>query len=109
MRELARDVDANRQVGADFALHRELCRLSGNARLLRVFDDLASEIRLVIVFIGRLYADPVTIADTHLPIIEALAARDADAAAAALEVHLGDARERVVKQFRELADAARED
>ena len=108
MDELARDADPGLQVGADFALHRELCALAGNPRLLRVFDDLAVEIRLVIVFIGRLYADPVTIAATHGPILDALAARDPDAAASAIELHLGDARTRVVGQFRELA-GVRED
>ena len=75
----------------DYRFHRLICELSGNARLLKLFDDLASELRIVIGLIGRLYDDPRRIAATHEPVLAAIEAGDTERIAAAFEYHLGDA------------------
>ena len=90
------------QIEADFAFHRLICVYSGNARLLRVFDDLAAETRLAIMLIGHLYDDPKEIAATHLPVLDALRSGSAGDVAAALGVHIGAARIQVVSQFNRL-------
>ena len=45
--------DPARQVEEDYRFHRLICEIAGNRRLLRLFDDLASELRMVIGLIGR--------------------------------------------------------
>lgn len=83
--------DPAAQVEEDYRLHRLICEMSGNRRLLRLFDDLSSELRIVIGLIGRLYDDPQRIADTHRPLLDAIESGDDARIAAAVEFHLGDA------------------
>ncbi len=87
----ARGQDPAAQIEEDYRLHRLICEMSGNQRLLRLFDDLSSELRIVIGLIGRLYDDPQRIADTHAPLLDAIEAGDAARIEAAVEFHLGDA------------------
>lgn len=82
--------DPARQVEEDYRFHRLICEMSGNKRLLRLFDDLASELRIVIGLIGRLYDDPHRIAETHEPLLTAIESGDADKIEAAFEYHLTD-------------------
>ena len=67
--------DPARQVEEDYRFHRLICEIAANRRLLRLFDDLASELRMVIGLIGRLYDDPHEIARTHEPVLAAIEAR----------------------------------
>ncbi len=59
--------DPARQVEEDYRFHRLIFEIADNRRLLRLFDDLAAELRMVIGLIGRLYDDPHEIARTHEP------------------------------------------
>ena len=52
---------------------------------------MQAEIRICQSFIDRQYRDPVFIAQSHFPVVEAIMRRDADAAEGALRVHLDDA------------------
>lgn len=92
------------QVFEDFAFHRMLCAMSGNARILRVYDEIATEMRAGIALIGKLYDDPHKIAETHQPIIEAVEARDAARLTGALDYHIGTAKVAVVELFESLPD-----
>ncbi|WP_110706963.1 GntR family transcriptional regulator [Salinicola sp. CR57] len=103
MRQVARDGTAVQQIEEDVAFHRMLCEFSGNQRLVRVFDELCHEMRFCILLIGQLYDDPLRVADTHEPILEALRTRSPDAGEAALDYHIGVAQQRVVEMFRERA------
>jgi DNA-binding GntR family transcriptional regulator len=74
---------------ADMAFHRAYCRLSGNGRLLDLFDHLASQTLLLMrtalerrASLG--WTPPV---DVHRQIAAAIASRDGDAAAAAVGAH----------------------
>lgn len=91
LHETALTNDAARQVEEDYKFHRLICEMSGNRRLLKVFDDLASELRTVIGLIGRLYDDPRRIAELHEPLLAAIESGDAARVQAAVEYHLGDA------------------
>jgi len=96
--------DMTRQVEADMTFHRLICRGSGNPRFLTVFDQIANETKLGLILIGRLYDDPHRMAETHEPIIEAIAAGDSDAAVNAIDYHIGTARTLVCHRFRLLED-----
>lgn len=87
------------QIFEDFTFHRMLCQASGNKRLLKVYDELATEMRCGITLIGKLYDDPHRLAATHEPILEALKVRDRDALLAAVRYHIAVARDAVVELF----------
>ena len=97
--------DPARQVEEDYRFHRLICEIAGNRRLLRLFDDLASELRMVIVLIGRLYDDPHQIADTHEPVLAAIEEGHPERIVAHIDHHIGHAWREVGRLVRELPPA----
>lgn len=95
--------DAARTVEADYRFHRKICEIAGNSRLLRLFDGLATELKVVIGLIGRLYDDPHAIARTHEPVLAALEAGHAERIVAHVDHHLGVARREVGRLVRALS------
>jgi DNA-binding GntR family transcriptional regulator len=88
----AADVDDGHGVAqADAAFHARIVDLAGNATLARVWRSLEpySRTYLTLALPG---ADPRWSADLHVPILQALDARDGDAVADALERHFDEAR-----------------
>lgn len=74
---------------ADMAFHRTYCELSGNGRLLDLFDHLASQTVLLMrttldSHASLAWTPPV---DVHRRIAQAIAARNGDGAAAAVGAH----------------------
>lgn len=102
-----RDCDLLTRVEQDMDFHRQMIQASGNPRFLSIFDQLAKETELCIMVIGQLYSDPIRIAETHVPILDALTARDDAATKAAIETHIEQARRMVVGQFKSLEDGQR--
>lgn len=90
------------QVEADMQFHRLICAGSGNPRFLRTFEQIALETELTIVLIGRLYDDAHRLAETHVPILEALQSGCEADAVDAMFYHLDVARSLVTEQFRKL-------
>ncbi|MFC0266892.1 GntR family transcriptional regulator [Kushneria aurantia] len=91
---------AVQQIEEDVVFHRMLCVFGGNSRLVKVFDQLCHEMRFCILLIGQLYDDPMRVASTHQPIIEALRTREPAACEAAIDYHIGVAQQKVVEMFR---------
>lgn len=79
---------ANLLVEEDLAIHRLLCRLSGNRTLIGVFETVLTEIRLALALINLGFQRPARIVESHHALVEALLARDAAAACDALAHHL---------------------
>lgn len=98
--EAARAGDHPTAVEADLAFHRELCAATGNGRLLRAWESLADQIRLVIgtlqdeeqAVVTPLYAD-------HRLIFDALRAGTADVAKRLLDVHLVNTRDAMLSRI----------
>jgi len=88
LRALAEEGAATALVEADLRFHLDVCEVSGNRRLLSLFTDLAGEVRMIIALIGQLYDDPARIAETHAPLLQALAARDRDRLRAEVDHHI---------------------
>jgi DNA-binding GntR family transcriptional regulator len=87
------------RIASDLALHTLICELSGNAHLRRIYQNTQTELRMIIALIDAVYHDPATVASLHYPIVDALMKRDADAAKAAMRVHLEDAWQNVRALF----------
>jgi DNA-binding GntR family transcriptional regulator len=94
--------DPARQVEEDYKFHRMICEIAGSKRLLRLFDDLASELRMVIGLIGRLYDDPRRIAETHIAVLDAIEQGAPDIIVARIDYHIGAAWREVAKLVRDI-------
>ncbi len=99
MRDAAIRGSAVELVEADLGLHRRIAALAGNRRLVGIFDSLASSIRMVITLIEGFYKDGYLIAEDHQEIVDALCARNARAAKAAMAMHLREAWKELRKRF----------
>lgn len=87
MRRAAADGDLHRLVEHDVAFHRLIVEASGNGILLDVWTSLRVEVRTIITAL-RTGIDHRELAETHVPVLEALAARDPDRAGAAIRRHI---------------------
>lgn len=102
-RQLARMADAAARnaryelVAEDIQLHRILCELGGNQRLVRTFDDLAVDLAILLSRLGDLESDPQTLIDSHGDFVAALMARDPARARLEIARHIDGA-------WRELRD-----
>jgi DNA-binding GntR family transcriptional regulator len=83
--------DPHGQSQADTRFHATIVRATRNATLERQWSLLEPFLRTYISVARG--ADPRSLPDRHVPILDALRARDADAAAAAMHRHLMDAAE----------------
>ena len=86
MQQAARQGDRHTVAMADAAFHEHVVRIAGNATLHRVWRSLEpfSRTYLTLVVPG---ADARWTADLHLPILDAIRARDPDLVAEALREH----------------------
>jgi DNA-binding GntR family transcriptional regulator len=88
MERAAKDGLAERLVESDFEFHAKIVSLAENSRFDRVFRDVFDEMRVVVALLD-LQSDPVhSGARDHLPILEAIEARDLRRATQALEDHI---------------------
>jgi DNA-binding GntR family transcriptional regulator len=90
-------------VEADLELHRHLVRASGNRRLLGLWTAISEEIRFVISVTQRALPD-VEWATFNRPIVEAVAAGDADRAEAAVVACFDGARTKLRAAWAEAID-----
>lgn len=96
---------------ADMAFHRTYCRLSGNGRLLELFDDLASQtVLLMRTTLDRhaslAWTPPV---ELHRRIAQAIAAHDPAAAIEAVATHYRYTEDRLFAAEGGSGDAGRRD
>jgi len=73
---------------ADVALHRGICELSGNRQILLAHEAIDTEVQILIACVDLELESLAFTAAAHLPIVEALEARDAGRAVAAMQHHL---------------------
>jgi DNA-binding GntR family transcriptional regulator len=87
MREAAAQGDEQQQVEADIAFHETIIEASGNGLLMQLWQAmrLATTTFLTISLAHRPLAE---LAERHVPLLEALRAKDPDAAEAAMRRHI---------------------
>jgi len=90
MRRAATDGDPYAEAIADAAFHSHIMDLAGNATLARVWKTLEPFLRTYITIVSP-GVDRRAIADRHVPILEALERRDAEAMEAAMTEHFDQA------------------
>jgi len=87
MHRAAADGDLHRLVEHDVAFHRLIVEASGNSILLDVWCSLRVEARTIITALAT-GIDHHELADTHEPVLEALAASDPERAGLAIRRHI---------------------
>jgi DNA-binding GntR family transcriptional regulator len=88
MRAAAARGDAAAVVAAEVAFHERLCELAGNTHLLRTFKRLEGPIHLALAMDDATYESLDDIAAEHLPLVDAIAARDERRAIAESHTHV---------------------
>jgi DNA-binding GntR family transcriptional regulator len=89
MRAAGTDGDMMALAESDLAFHQRLLQWSDHRALLRVWLPLHTQVeRFVVMTHPHYFPDLVAIADTHLPILDALRAGDSDRAARQIEEHI---------------------
>lgn len=89
MRRAGANGDMDALVEHDMEFHRLICEWSGSSVLMNAWMPLYSQIQRFILQTHGHYFDTLTdLADTHQSIVDAMCARDADAAATLTEEHI---------------------
>ena len=98
MRRVAALGDPQGLMKHDVQFHRLIVESSGNQALLEIWTSLQIEMRSMITLFH--HTDLPQIAESHVPILDAISRRDADATAAALREHFEFYGQRVVESLR---------
>lgn len=81
MREAGEQGDPVAMVEFDMAFHQRICSWADHATLLRVWTLLYAQMeRFLVIYDALHFADLTQVADSHLPIVEALEGGDVDEA-----------------------------
>lgn len=72
---------------ADLAFHQGLCELSGNARIVEVFDRYVPTLRALLRLDGDVLGSLEEVSRQHRPLVEAIAAGEEDKAARLFAAH----------------------
>jgi DNA-binding GntR family transcriptional regulator len=87
--------NAARYAALNLGLHRRIFEMAGNAKLIEVYGRIVNELTL---FRRHSLAPDVTL-HQHAAIVERIAARDVDGAAAALLAHVKSSRQRILATY----------
>jgi DNA-binding GntR family transcriptional regulator len=87
MRRAAAAADVHEFIARDVAFHRVIVEASGNRTLQELWQSLHVELRTTITLIRRV-DDLAQVAESHVPVLEALDAGDAERAASELRTHI---------------------
>lgn len=89
MREAGEQDDPVAMVEYDMAFHHRICSWAEHAILLRVWTLLYAQMeRFLVIYDALHFADLTQVADSHLPIVAALEARDVDEAVRRISDHV---------------------
>jgi DNA-binding GntR family transcriptional regulator len=89
MRAAGRNDDMLTLTGHDLQFHRLICQWSGSGTLQRSWDPLYSQTQRFVVRTHKNYFASLTdIADTHIPIVEALRNRDTENVTRLIQEHV---------------------
>lgn len=88
MFEAAADGNVTAMREADVALHRTICELSDNRQTLRAHEAIDTEVQILIASVDLELESLAFTAAAHVPIVQALEARDVARAVTAMQHHL---------------------
>lgn len=93
--------DEEQQVEADLDFHHAIVGATSNRRLIRIYSESNTELRLILRLVGEAEQDWRRIADSHLPVIEAIRSGTPLDAANQIEAHIRLFWDDVLRQIHE--------
>jgi DNA-binding GntR family transcriptional regulator len=99
MRSKALAGDTDEVIRLDLQVHEFFIELSGNHVLMQTWATLKIQVQWILTFRHRSYPDLVEIADSHLPLLEAMESRDGHKAALIMEDHILDAGRDLIERW----------
>jgi DNA-binding GntR family transcriptional regulator len=87
MRRAAKQGDVHDFIAHDVAFHRVIVEASGNRTLQDLWNSLHVDLRTTITLVRRV-DDLAEVAESHVPVLEAIAAGDPEQAASVLRRHI---------------------
>lgn len=88
MQRAAERGDVARVAEAEFGFHRTICTGCGNPLLARLFSEVEGRVLMVIALDDAMFEELREVADEHVPVVEAIEARDEAQAVRVFEEHL---------------------
>jgi DNA-binding GntR family transcriptional regulator len=88
MKRLAKKKDLAGLVNAELEFHRILCGFARNPYVVKVSEMIDAQVRMALTIDNATYDNLADVADEHEPIIAAIEAGDADAAADLIASHI---------------------
>jgi DNA-binding GntR family transcriptional regulator len=82
------EVAAGQLVEVDLGFHRMICQMTRSETLISLYETVLSELRIALAMINLGYRQQGKLVRSHGPVVEALLARNAEAAQAAVSAHL---------------------
>jgi DNA-binding GntR family transcriptional regulator len=95
----ARDGELTQLLQADIALHRTICEISDNSQTILAYQAIDTEVQMLIASVDLDHETPLQSAQSHVPIVEALATGDVEASIAAMTLHLETTWARILKIY----------
>ncbi len=83
----------------DLAFHTTLCELSGNARLLEIFNRYVPLVQTLLAYDELAYPSPELASHEHQAILDAIQTGDGATAAGEVAAHCEQARDKVIAYF----------
>jgi len=93
MNDAADTNDMGMLVERDLEFHKTLVIQAEHGRLLEAWQRLSAQLRLFMAMKDKLYENPHDVADTHIPLLDALSAGDVEEAQSIIGEHILEAGE----------------
>jgi DNA-binding GntR family transcriptional regulator len=106
---VAHDEDAEQMVELDMQFHQRLHQFAGHRLLQQTLHSLSGQTRMFIIATKAFYSPFASLeeaAKSHIPLLDALRARDAEAARQAMKEHIREVGELYVQRLQAGEDAA---
>jgi DNA-binding GntR family transcriptional regulator len=100
----AEERDMARLVESDLEFHQRIVHLADHSRLLDVWQRMYTQLRLFLAMKDQLYDNPMDVADTHVPLLEALRSGDVETAHRVINNHIINAGELLLSSLNDTTD-----
>lgn len=100
LEQAASEGDVHALYAVDLAFHTALVELTGNGRLLELFNRSVPALRAIISLDERAYGSLADVAQAHWALVKAIEEGDENVASRYAEQHVDDASTHVIDQLR---------
>lgn len=104
MIKAAEERDMTRLVDSDLEFHQRIVHIADHSRLLDVWQRMYTQLRLFLAMKDQLYDNPRDVADTHIPLLQALRSGDVETAHQVINNHIIQAGDLLLSSIKDTSD-----